>query len=103
MPLTISLKRNIVGIKHMLTAANTHFSWQDDITDEGVGFEVEHKNFGWTDGREIVQGGDDATVHDPKSVAAVFPRSVHRHQSRAVSCRPLPLPARIWLQPNSVT
>jgi hypothetical protein len=87
----------------MSTGTNTHFSWQDDITDEGVGFEVEYKNLGWTDGREDVQGGDDPAVHDPKSVAAVFPRSVHRHQARAVARRSLPLPARIWLQTNSVT
>jgi hypothetical protein len=69
----------MVGRKHMVTAANTHFSWQDDITDEGVRFEIEHKNLGWTDGRVIVQGGDDATVHNPQPVAAVLPRPVHRH------------------------
>lgn len=85
-----------MGRKHMI-AANTHFSWQDDITDEGVCFEVEHKNLGWTDGREIFQGGDDATVHNPESVTTVLPRPVHRHQTRTVACRPLPLPARIWL------
>jgi hypothetical protein len=81
----------------MVTAANTHLPWKDNITDEGVGFEIEHKNLGWTDGREVFQGGDDATVHNPQSVAAVFPRPVHGHQTRAVACSPLPLPARIWL------
>jgi hypothetical protein len=81
----------------MVTAANTHFPWQHDITDEGVCFEVEHKNLGWTDRREIIQGGDDATVHNPQPVAAVFPRPVHWHQTGAVARRSLPLPAGIRL------
>jgi hypothetical protein len=80
-----------------VTAANTHLPWQDDITKKGVCFEVEHEKLGWTDGRVIIQGCDDATVQNPQSVAAVLSSPVHRHQTGAVAFRPLPLPARIWL------
>jgi hypothetical protein len=47
------------------TEGTTYLSWQDDCAYKRVSLQVEHQDLGWADGRVVLEGGDDATVHHP--------------------------------------
>jgi len=58
------------------TVGATHLSGQEDGADKRISLQVEHQDLGWTDGRVVLEGGDDATVHHPQSVAPVYSNPV---------------------------
>lgn len=80
---------------------NKNLSWKRVLSNQLIGFQIEHHQFRRANRCEVLDRRHHATVYHPQSIAPVEPRSIHGDQFRAIqisSSGAVPFPGRIRLQ-----